>query len=433
MPAPKLDLHPPAPNSLRETRIGEKTVEALMLKFFKQDGVLSLQQLADRMRLGGNVLEPFLESLKDRKLVDLYRPGHYDLTARGRELAAVFEKEDAYVGPAPVSFRDYYEMVLRQAERSRRVTMDEVREAFRELVIDEELLYILKEGFNSQRVMLLYGPPGNGKTTATGCLHNLLREPVLLPYAFEFNGKAVQYFDPAFHQPLEEEDGGGAKGVLRAAALREQLDRRWLVCQAPLVVVGTEFRVEHFEISYDGIYHAPPHVKANNGIFVFDDLGRQAEDPTTILNQFIFPLENQEAIVKFGGGSSFRAPYKQHLLLSTNLDKDEIIDDAFKRRLLYQVLVERPTREGFKEIFKFVARANGIEDEGVCQRYADLLLEWLERDGRLIRGCDPRNIFIMLQASLDEGETLAQKLTPELFERIYHQYPVAYAREEVAA
>ncbi|MBI2297773.1 MAG: hypothetical protein HYU66_02260, partial [Armatimonadetes bacterium] len=208
-----------------------------------------------------------------------------------------------------------------------------------------------------------------------------------------------------------------------------QPDERYLICYAPLVVVGTEFRVEHFEINFDGVYDAPPQVKANNGVFIFDDLGRQAQDHNMILNQFIYPLESQESIVKFGGGSSMRAPYKQRLFLSTNLNKDDIIDDAFKRRLLYQVLVDRPTTELWQRIFNLEATKAGCRDEAQLVRWSELILRWWERDHRVLRACDPRNIFVMLDATLLPGETLDNHITETTLERIYWQFPAGFVRD----
>src|SRR5690606_1119859 len=161
-------------------------------------------------------------------------------------------------------------------------------------------------------------------------LHRLLRDPVLLPHAFEFNSKVVRLYDPAYHRLrvdlMNKEEAASAGGVSTAG----KPDRRWLISEPPLVTVGTEFKIEHFEIPYDGQYFAPPHIKANNGIFIFDDLGRQTQDHNMILNQFIYPLEQREALVRFPGGSTIKAPFLQRLFLSTNLNHEEIIDDAFK-------------------------------------------------------------------------------------------------------
>ena len=425
--APQL-MRPLQPTTLKEAGISVRVVEGLILKTIKQEGPLTEQQLGEMMRLSVNVFRDLLQSLLHRELLDTPFPLHYDLTNKGRELCHHYESEDAYVGPAPVSFQSYVDMVLRQSKKNRRVTQEEVNKVFEKYPMRPELLRLLKEGFNSQRVIIFWGPPGNGKSLVTENMHRLLKDPVCLPYAFEFNGRVVQIYDPAYHRLREDLMAKEEEETSQTLAATAKPDRRWLISDPPLVTVGTEFRVEHFQIAFDGKYDAPPHVKANNGIFIFDDLGRQTQDHNMILNQFIYPLEQQETIIKFAGGSSLRVPYKQRLFLSTNLNFRAIIDDAFARRLLYQVLVDRPTDELFKKIFINQCRDHEIDD-ATAQRLARKLLGWYKRDGRVIRAADPRNIFIMLDAVLDEGQKLKDVLTDELFERIYKQYPMALEKD----
>jgi len=432
--APKADStfrRPPQPTTIQEAGISTRVVEGLILKTIKQRGALTEQQIADSMKVAVNVIRDQIQQLLHREVLDTPSPLHFDLTAKGRELTGQYETEDAYVGPAPVSFELYCEKVQEQSKQDQRVTQEDVNNNFAKFPMREELLRILKEGFNSQRVVLFWGPPGNGKSLVTDNLHRLLKHAVILPYAFEFSNRVVKVFDPAFHkleEDLMEQEDMVAKMSL---ASHGKPDQRWLISKPPLVTVGTEFRVEHFQIAFDGQFDAPPHVKANNGIFIFDDLGRQTQDHNMILNQFIYPLEQQEAIIKFAGGSSIRVPYKQRLFLSTNLNLHAVIDDAFSRRLLYQVLVDRPTDAIWKKIVTNSAQDAGI-DEQTASRLARILLGWYKRDGRVIRAADPRNVFIMLDAVLLEGEDVNELLDLALFERIYQQYPAAYEKDAVA-
>jgi predicted ATPase with chaperone activity len=353
---------------------------------------------------------------------------HYDLTGKGRDLVAMVEAEDAYVGPAPVPFAAYCDMVRQQAKRERRVPTEELEEVFASYPMRESLKYTLKEGFNSQRVMIFYGPPGNGKSLITDNLHRLLKDPVLLPYAFEYNSKVVQLFDPAYHRLrddlMKKEEDETSNSVSTAG----KPDRRWLISEPPLVVVGTEFKVSQFDISFDGQYFAPPHVKSNNGIFIFDDLGRQTEDHNMILNMFIYPLEQRESIIRFSGGSSMRAPFLQRLFLSTNLNHEEILDDAFKRRLLYQVLVDRPTTKLWKQIFVNEASKIGIDKHSGAE-LAEHVVEWYKADDRVFRACDPRNLMVMIDASLDVGQRAVDVLDLAKMKNIYDRYPAAYKKD----
>ena len=421
-------FRPEQPKTLKEAGITARVLESLILKTIKQEGALSELDIAEHLCLTMTVFREILHSLHKRELLDTPMPLHYDLTNKGRELTSLIESEDGYVGPAPVSFTAYCQMVQQQARRERRASIRDVEEVFANYPMRPELKMLLKEGFNSQRVILFYGPPGNGKSLITDNLHRLLRDPVVLPHAFEFNSRIVQLYDPAFHRMRDdlmrkEEDSRAAN-----LSTSDKPDRRWLICQPPLVTVGTEFKVSHFEIAYDGQYSAPPHVKANNGIFIFDDLGRQTEDHNMILNQFIYPLEQRESIIKFAGGSSLRAPFLQRLFLSTNLNHEELIDDAFKRRLLYQILVDRPTEELWREIFRNEAVRQGVQEKYAAD-LGETLVKWYKEDERIIRACDPRNLFTMIDATLEEGQKSGDVLDMTMFRRIYDNYPAAYKHE----
>lgn len=421
-------FRPEQPKTFKESGVSYRVLEGLVLKTIKQEGPQNEPQLGELLKLSINVFRDVVQSLLKREMLDTPTAMHYDLTTRGREFTTLIEREDAYVGPAPVAFKDYCSMCQQQARRERRVTDADVDDVFSEYPMRPELKRMLKEGFNSQGPLLFYGPPGNGKSLITDNLHRLLRDPVVLPYCFEFNGKVVQLYDPAFHKLrddlMKKEEVDASGGVSTSG----KPDRRWLISAPPLVTVGTEFKVAHFEISFDGQYFAPPQVKANNGIFIFDDLGRQTEDHNMILNQFIYPLEQRESIVKFTGGSAMRAPFLERLFLSTNLNHQEILDDAFKRRLLYQVLVDRPTIGLWKDIFQRIAAKHGIESKFATD-LGDTLVKWYKDDSRIIRAVDPRNIFKMIDATLDEGQTAGDALDMDMFRRVYDQYPAAYRHE----
>jgi hypothetical protein len=421
-------FRPEQPKTFEDSGISYRVLEGLVLKLIKQGGPQTEQQLSDSLKLATNVFHDIVVSLNKRELIDTPAPLQYDLTNKGREMVALDAREDGYIGPAPVPFDTYCKMVREQAKREQRITMDDIKRVFADYPMRPELQRTLKEGFNSQRVMLYYGPPGNGKSLITENLHRLLKDPVLLPTAFEFNTKVVTVYDPAFHKLrtdlMEKEEAEFGGGVSTSG----KPDRRWLISNPPLVTIGTEFKIAHFEISYDGSYDAPPHLKSNNGILIFDDLGRQTEDHNMILNQFIYPLEQQESIIKFAGGSSMRAPFLQRLFLSTNLNHEEILDDAFKRRLLYQVLVDRPTVPLWKKIFIGAAAKHGLR-ETEAGEFADHVIKWYEEDDRIFRAVDPRNIFTMIDATLDGGQRASDILDLAMLRRIYDDYPAAFKRD----
>ena len=198
-------VRPAEPKTFEDAGLSPRVIEGLILRTIKQHGTMSFRQVADAMHLNLGCIEDTLRELRDRKVIADLKPLHYDLTELGRKLCYDLEREDAYIGPAPVPFEEYCNLVLEQAKRSPRITEAEVLAAFEGYALRPELVKVLKEGFNSQRSMFFYGPAGNGKTLVTGALHRLLdRWPVVLPYAFEFNGRVVRVYDPAYHSLWHE-------------------------------------------------------------------------------------------------------------------------------------------------------------------------------------------------------------------------------------
>lgn len=409
-------------------------MENLILKLLKRDGKMDELTIAKKLRVSSLAIREIIQNLKKRKVLDTPLPLEYYMTDFGKQMEKEAFEEDAYVGPCPVNFQEYADMVRNLSKYESRATNEDVEKAFSKMTLHMDFLLKVKEAYNAQRPILLYGPPGNGKSLISNSLHALLKSNIMIPFAFEFNSMIVNFYDPAYHKIVRDPgtevvsaQPENAGPLLQMSAKKD--DPRWLEIKPPLVIVGTEFRVKDFDIAFDGKYEAPPLVKANNGIFVVDDLGRQVDSHIDILNQFIYPLEAQECIIRMAGGSRLIVPYKQRLFVSTNLNKEEIIDDAFNRRLLYQFKIDKPTPDRFVQIFANVIRDRWsyIPEEQAVE-FGVKLLDWYKEDNRIVRSSDPRNIAIMLDATLMEGEQM--NLTMDLFRRVYEIFPMADAGTE---
>lgn len=423
------DLRPEQPKNIEELGISERIVDNLIIKHIRQFGYLSVEELAGELKLAQNIIQTRCKALKDLKHIHAPVPLKYDLTEIGKQLAKEAVDEDAYLGPAPVSYEKYVEIVNEQASDDDRVTLEDVRRAFKGYVVPDDQLKRFMEGFNSAKPILLYGPPGNGKSLVTHSFHNLITGSILIPYSFEFNGRAIRVFDKHYHEPVVNSDDDKKPNADDPSSfLKRRKDERWTQCRPPLVVVGTEFRVTDFEVSYDGAYEAPPQIKANNGIFVLDDLGRQLDDHKIILNAFIYPLEFEKCILRMPGGTRLMLPYKQRLCLSTNLRKEDIIDDAFNRRLLYQYLVAAPVGETLKKIFLNEFKKRIPADETAVSAAVDKVLSWYAEENRVSRACDARNLMVLYESTFEPGEEVV--LEEERLKRCLKLYPKP--RAEVA-
>jgi len=335
-----------------------------------------------------------------------------------------------YAGPAPVPLNEFVAMVHRQAMGELVVDARTVREAFGGLVVSDRMLDKIGPAANSARSLFLYGPPGNGKTTIAEGISNMLGGYVIIPHAIEVDGQIIKLFDPLNHRvidmpaapPLEP-----ASPFAPPAAAPPQPDRRWIVCKRPQVVVGGELILEQLELIFDPIakvYEAPYQLKANGGLFLIDDFGRQKCRPQDLLNRWIVPLEKKVDYLALQTGKKLEVPFDVLIVFSTNLSPKDLVDDAFLRRIRHKIEVANPSPDEYREIFKLVCRAKKIpySDDGL--RY--LLQEHYIKVRRDLRACHPRDLCDQI---LDEAKYrgLAPAMTRELLDRACEAYFVKLA------
>ena len=386
---------PKAPRTLQEAGLSSDLVTQLVLKTLHLSGELSGTELARRLGLPFFAFEPVLADIKQQhhcevsggalgSLSFLYR-----ITDAGRSRAMLFMEHNHYIGRAPVPLRQYREYMERfKASIRPHVDRSSVRKAFSHLVINERVLDQLGPAINSGHSMFVYGPPGNGKTVISQAIHNLLEGSLYIPYALEVEGSIVSFFDPVNHEPLPEPEA--APGL----ALADDYDRRWVLCRRPSVMVGGELSLEQLELSYNpamGFYRAPVQAVANGGVLVIDDFGRQTCSPRDLLNRWIVPLESRVDFLTLQTGQKFDLPFMTLIIFATNIKPQELVDEAFLRRIHYKIFAESPTRAEFFEIFKNCCRENGIAyRQDVIE---DLLTGYYRPRQIQLRGCQPRDLI----------------------------------------
>ena len=394
-PVVKAAPMPPAPpNTIEETGLHPDTLAQLLLKTLV-GGEASGTGLAEKLRLPYSVLEALVQHARVEKLLEVrgasgtgsagYR---YVLTDLGRDRAGQFFEMSRYVGPAPVPLAQYNAYVRACVEARPYLDRRTLSTGFEHLVVGNAMLDQLGPAVNSGKALFLYGAPGNGKTVVAEGIGRALGGEMHVPFAVDVDGQTITMYDPVNHLRMAE--AASSQSVIATAAH----DRRWECIRRPVVVVGGELTLEMLDLTFNPIskfYEAPIQLKANGGVFVVDDFGRQRIPPRDLLNRWIVPLESRVDFLTLHTGRKFEIPFNVFIVFATNLKPESLADEAFLRRIPYKILAKNPTMDEYCRIFELNCRRRGLTFDAVMVEYLER--KYYKPRHLQMRACHPRDLI----------------------------------------
>lgn len=383
----------PRPRTTADTGLSETFLAELLGKHLMAAGVLPMAEMARRLCLPARILEDVLHAMRQEALVQVLPAEsdsgaiRYGLTDRGRAAAANALSVSGYTGPAPVPLSHYVNTVRAQTVHDHGVTADDMRAAFHDVVISDELLDRIGPSLNSGRAIFIYGAAGTGKTYVAQRLSRVFSGRVLIPHAIVSSGAVVPVFDPAMHKATVPERRDSLN-------LEDSFDDRYVECVRPAIMVGGELSEDMLDIRYDPNsreFRAPLQLKANNGVLIIDDMGRQIATPQAVFNRWIVPLEERRDYLNLGSGRQFSVPFDLVLVFSTNMKPVELADEAFLRRIGYKIHFPYLRASQYAQIWRDQCQDRGVPFDEDVLTYA---IEVLHRNsGVPLLPCHPRDLL----------------------------------------
>jgi predicted ATPase with chaperone activity len=387
-------FNPAVPQDFKELGISETLVLDLMLRRLLLEGFSSIAGIAKSLRLSHRIVDIAFKHMRSQQLVEIKgmigNDYSFTLSAAGKQLAGERFQISQYAGACPVALQDYHNATRVQSAKVH-VDRKTLRAAFDDLIVTDRMLDQLGPAIISQNSIFVYGPTGNGKTSLAERMLRVYKDAVLIPYAVEVDNQIISLYDPVVHQIIESDD--------------DDIDARWLLCKRPCIVVGGELIPSMLELRLDessGIYAAPLQMKANNGILIIDDFGRQLMSPRDLLNRWVVPLDRRVDYLTLRYGVKFQVPFELMVVFSTNLEPADLADEAFLRRIHNKIYVEAVDAGSFDQIFTRVVASRNISAEPDSAEY---LRKLCLREGRTeLRACYPADICnILLSIGRYEG------------------------------
>jgi predicted ATPase with chaperone activity len=415
-----LKQHLKQPQTIEDMDIPQNILIDIVLRLLFNEGNVNFRRFTQVIRVP-HVVDTILEWMKNEHLVEILassagigRVGYvYTLSTAGEERARTAMERSHYVGPAPVPIHQYIQAIEVQTLNKMNIPADKVEASLSELILPANFHRRIGPAVNSGASLFLYGPSGNGKTTIAQAIASLIAdtEPIWLPYALTAGGHIIQVYDRLVHKEIPPQERPFS-----------EVDGRWGLFHRPAVMVGGELKMESLELRFDQItkiYEAPLQLKANGGMFLIDDFGRQQVSPSDLLNRWIVPLEEAVDYLRLNNGQTIVIPFRQLIIFSTNLDPYKLADDAFYRRIQMKVNVSSPDIERYQEIFLLMCEELEID---FSQAAFDRLLEtWYQAGNRDLQAVHPRDLLRIVKA-LCNYEGIPPQLTPALIDEACQSY-----------
>lgn len=407
-------IAPLIPQSIQAALVEKEALTSLALRYayaldrFTTDSLA--KDLSMCLPLAAEVIG---ELVKDALVEETMRTSeyrvHYRINDQGRERGAHLQSLCSYIGPAPVSLGSYASMLRWQFAASPQVLPAHIQAALSGMVLSDEAVQLAGLAASSGRSLFIYGPPGNGKSSLGRLIHAALQGDYWIPYCVAVGNTIIRIFDEQVHERVTVSDERGT------------LDRRWVRIRRPLIIVGGELTFEMLDLIYSpavGYYEAPPHLKANGGVFLVDDFGRERLSPEQLLNRFITPMEHQIDYFTLRTGQKFQLPLRHVLIIATNLSLDRVTDPAFLRRMGYRLYLGAPTPQQYAKIFQNYAQRRGVT---VSTEVLEWLLKRYRAEKRELRACEPRDL-IERARDICRFNSRALELTPDVLDLAWVGY-----------
>ena len=408
--------HPfvPRPRSIEETGLSHDFIANLICKHLHVNGTHDLQQLSEQLALSGNILETILDSLRKEDHVEIKAASNvstgirFTLTDKGTSLSLKLLIKNGYVGIAPVPLEQYKKVVNAQSVSNCHITKEDVHKAFNDTTINQALLDQLGPAMHSGRAIMIYGLPGTGKTYICKRLTRLLGDSVFIPSAITVGESIVQLFDPVIHHPIDENDDKAS------VHLHVGYDPRFIKCYRPVAISGGELTLDMLEIDHDRTTRqsqAPLQLKANNGMYIIDDLGRQRVPVIDLFNRWIVPLEERHDYLTLDTGKRFQVPFDVILIFSANINPIDLADDAFLRRLGYKIKFAPINKADYEEIWDLYCKDLNIN----CPKtILEHVFSLYNEQKKPLLPCHPRDLLGLIsdqcQYAGDTGNATLERL-----------------------